>query len=272
MSHQFKIESLLAARLFLSPQLVGERIFFLSDLSGRISLYAIDHGGSVPEPLLPPDIALQNPALMNGESFYVFPNLGKILVMIDQDGDENYQPNFIPIAGGLPEPLFSDRFANQQVACSHCDIEQDLAIFQIDPRTDPHNETYLVDLETLELTDLGTSLYGNWFAGANDDYSKIALLDGYTAGDHVLYLWTREAAERALLYGTPLEERQEGEAVPLNAIGACYFTPGDVGLLFETALFDDCYGLGYFPLDAPHQARPVEITGTVHEGLGEFVV
>jgi len=69
----FKIESLLAARLFVSPQLAGDRIYFLSDLSGRISLYAMDRAGSVPEPLLPPDIALQNPALMNGASFFVFP-------------------------------------------------------------------------------------------------------------------------------------------------------------------------------------------------------
>src|SRR3990170_7019833 len=111
MSRNFKIESLLSARLFLSPQLVGDRIFFLSNLSGRISLYAMDHGGSVPEPLLPPDIALQTPALMNGKPFYVFPRLGKILVMIDRDGDENYQPNFVPIEGGLPESLFGGRFA-----------------------------------------------------------------------------------------------------------------------------------------------------------------
>ncbi|MEI6308734.1 MAG: S9 family peptidase, partial [bacterium] len=87
---QFRIESLLSARLFLSPQLVGERIYFLSDLSGRISLYVMDKGGSVPEPLLPRDIALQNPFQMGGEPFFVFPKLGKILVMIDKDGDENY--------------------------------------------------------------------------------------------------------------------------------------------------------------------------------------
>jgi len=33
------IESLLSARLFLTPQLVQERIFFLSNLSGHLSLY-----------------------------------------------------------------------------------------------------------------------------------------------------------------------------------------------------------------------------------------
>ena len=49
----YKVESLLSARLFLSPQIAGGRITFISDLSGRLSLYAMDRGGSVPEPLLP---------------------------------------------------------------------------------------------------------------------------------------------------------------------------------------------------------------------------
>lgn len=63
MSH---IESLLSARLFLVPQLVKNRIYFLSNLSGQISLYVMNNGASVPEPLLPPNIALQNPHLMEG--------------------------------------------------------------------------------------------------------------------------------------------------------------------------------------------------------------
>jgi Tol biopolymer transport system component len=44
---EFRIESLLSARLFLSPQIVGDRIYFISDLSGRLSLYAMNKGGSV---------------------------------------------------------------------------------------------------------------------------------------------------------------------------------------------------------------------------------
>ncbi len=77
MPPEFKIESLLAARLFLSPQLVGDRLFFLSNLAGRLSLYAMDRKGSVPEPLLPPDIALMTPDLLGGEPFYVFSEAGQ---------------------------------------------------------------------------------------------------------------------------------------------------------------------------------------------------
>ena len=88
----YRIESFLSARLFLVPELIGERIYFVSNISGHLSLYVMDKGGSVPEPLLPPEIALQNPHLLEGRLFKVFPKLGKILVMIDQDGNEDYNP------------------------------------------------------------------------------------------------------------------------------------------------------------------------------------
>jgi hypothetical protein len=116
-----RIESFLSARLFLSPHLVDDRIYFISNLSGRLSLYAMDYSGSVPEPLLPPGIALQNPHLIGGKSYFVFPKIGKILVMLDNDGDENYQPMSIPIAGGYPEPLFNNFFENYRVHLGECD-------------------------------------------------------------------------------------------------------------------------------------------------------
>ncbi len=270
MPNTFRIESLLSARLFLSPQIVGDRIYFISDLSGRLSLYAMNKGGSVPEPLLPPDIALQNPVLMGGESFYVFPKLKRILVMIDRDGDENYQPCFIPIEGGTPEPVFGDQFKGQQVHCHHCDSEKNIAFFQVDPRTSPVHQTYRVDLQKLKLDDLGTSLYGNWVAGVNKEHSKFILIDSYTAGDNVVYLRERGDRERTLLYGKPIEARDKGEEVPLNSIGSCHFTPRDKGLLFVTSLFEDSYGLGYCKLNKPEDVQPVTVKGTMHKGMGEL--
>src|SRR5689334_18343587 len=109
------IDTLLSARIFAVPQTAGNRITFISNLGGHMSLYAMDHGGSVPEPLLPPQIALQNPHLLKDSglwSFAVFPKLGQILVMIDHDGDENYQPMLIPIDGGIPEHAFPGKFAD----------------------------------------------------------------------------------------------------------------------------------------------------------------
>ena len=59
-----RIEALLSARLFVEPQLVGNRLFFVSNLSGHVSLYSMEVDGGVPAPLLPPQIALQNPELV----------------------------------------------------------------------------------------------------------------------------------------------------------------------------------------------------------------
>ncbi|MFN3335112.1 MAG: S9 family peptidase, partial [Caldilinea sp.] len=107
----YPLQSLLSARQFVSPQRVGDRLYFISDMSGRLSLYSTRVGGSVPEPLIPPDVALPNPHHLDGAVAYrVLPSLGKILLMLDRDGDENYQPVFVPIDGGLPVLVFGDRF------------------------------------------------------------------------------------------------------------------------------------------------------------------
>ena len=100
----YRVESLMSARLFAVPQYAGKKVYFLSNLSGHLSLYCMDFGGSVPSPLLPPHIALQNPHLIGGLSFRVFEKQQKILMMIDKNDDENYQPMFLPIEGGIPQP------------------------------------------------------------------------------------------------------------------------------------------------------------------------
>jgi hypothetical protein len=125
----YRVESLLSARLFVAPQYAGGRVYFLSNLSGHLSLYSLSFGGSVPEPLLPPHIALQNPELIGGHSFYVFPRIKRVLVMIDSDGDENYQPMLIPLDGGFPEPAFENFFAAHRVHLLKCDTNKNIAYF-----------------------------------------------------------------------------------------------------------------------------------------------
>jgi pimeloyl-ACP methyl ester carboxylesterase len=264
-----RVESLLSARLFLVPQLVGERIFFLSNLSGRNSLYVMNYGGSVPEPLLPPDIALQNPHLIGGYSYYVFPGIEKILVMLDRDGDENYQPMLIPMTGGYPEPAFGDQFDNYRVHCAQCDLEANLVYFSAESRSEQMNVAFQGNLATGALLKLGESAWGAYVDGVDDSHQKVILSDGYTMGDNVVRLWQEGVPGLKLLYGTPLEQRQAGMDVPLNAIIDCQFTPQD-GLLFITALFSDTYGLGYSKLATPEELKPVAVSGTVHTGFGEM--
>ena len=263
-----RIESMLSARLFTHPQRVGNRLYFLSNMSGQISLYAMNWGGSIPEPLLPPQIALQNPDLMGGVPYFVFPHLGKILVMIDKDGDENYQPMWIPLEGGIPEPAFPE-LADTRVACNGCDLDDNVAYLVVQSRQEAINTTYFADLKNNKLEKIAAGEWGKYPAGNNEDHTLYALIDGYTVGDNTLYL-ARKGQEPTVLYGKPLEDRAEGEQVPLNSIGACFFVNNDQGLLFTTSLFEDAYGLGYLELSKPGEAHQVKITGQVHQGAGEM--
>ncbi len=267
------IESLLAARLFLSPKLLGNRLFFLSNLGqgGHLSLYAMDAGGSVPEPLLPARIAAPNPEIVEAEVFALFPKLGKILLILDRDGDEQYQPMLIPEEGGIPEPAFGTAFDGYRVRCLESDPERNLAYLNAESRTGQMHVSFQANLETGELVKLGQHAWGSYVDGVNADHSRVIMKDGYTEGDNALYQWHAGWPDRKLLYGVPLEERTEGQDVPLNSITHIFFTPGDQGLLFTTSLFVDSFGLGYLSLADPTEVQPVEITGVQHSGMGELV-
>lgn len=265
-----RVESLLSARLFLAPEIAGEHLYFLSDLSGRLNLYRMRLGGSVPEPLLPPDLALQNPHLMEGEgAFCVLPVLHKILVMLDQDGDENYQPVTIPLEGGIPQPLFGDRFAGRQVVCQWCDRSAGRAVFSVDPRTDPVMQLFAIDLATGEELPLANSLYGFACADVSDDFNRFLLTEGYSTGDVTLLWAERGTPGLRVLYGMRMEARAPEGSVPLTGFGAGQLT-ADGGILVTTALFDDAYGLGYLRPERPGEITPVTVEGLTHEGVGEL--
>jgi len=266
----YRIEALLSARMFLRPEVVGDRIFFLSNLSGHNSLYVMDHGGSVPEPLLPPNIVLQNPHLIGGESFSVLKGLGKILVMIDQDGDENYLPMEIPITGGFPEPAFNNFFENTRCHLGYVDAKLNLCFISAESREEGMVRTYMCWMDSGEIQEIYASPYGGFPAVMNQDYSRLVIIEGYMVGDNVAYLWEK-GGETKVLYGKPLEQRNESEEVPLNAFGRGFFTDDDKGVVFESAIFQDTYSLGYLPLDTPDNVIEVPFEGLEHTGLGEFI-
>jgi pimeloyl-ACP methyl ester carboxylesterase len=265
----YQIEALLSARLFMEPELSGDRIYFLSNISGHNSLYVMDHGGSVPEPLLPPNIVLQNPYLIEGENFSVFSNLGKILVIIDRDGDENYQPMEIPISGGFPEPAFNNFFENTRCHLLDADAEKNLCVILAESREEGMERTCLCNMDTGDVELLFESPYGGYLAAVNEDYNHMVLVEGYMVGDLVAYEW-KPGQETKVLYGKPLAEREEGEEVPLNAFGGGFFTEDEKSLVFSNAIFKDTYGLGYLKLDKPEEVDEVPFEGLVHTGVGEF--
>jgi pimeloyl-ACP methyl ester carboxylesterase len=265
-----RIESLLSARLFLAPHLARDRIFFVSNLSGRLSLYGMDYGGSVPEPLLPPDIALQNPDLLGGYPYFVFYKLGKILVMLDKDGDENYQPMWIPMDGGFPEPAFDNYFANYRVYLGHCDREKHIAYLIAGSRTEAMYESYQVNVETGEMIKLSESTYGAWPSAQSDDHSQVVVTEGYGAGDMAVFLWEKDKAEKRLLLGTPMQQREEGHKTPLLGIISTNLTQSGRGLFLASAIHDDAYSMGYLPLDGSKEVEPVRVENIRHTGAGEM--
>jgi pimeloyl-ACP methyl ester carboxylesterase len=266
------IESLLAARLFLAPQLADGYIYFVSNLSGRLSLYRMlaRPGGSVPEPLPPPDIALQNPDLVGGDAIHVFPELGQVLLMLDHDGDENYQPMLVPMTGGFPVPAFGEQLAAYRVHAGKADIERNIVYLLAESRQASASTTFRGHLETGVLDRLAESEWGLAPDGVSADHSQLVLNEGYSAGDNTLY-WLKDGRQQ-LLHGTPLGDRQPGQTYPLAATGNVFFTPGQRGLLLTTALYEDAYGVGYIDLGAPLPAtiEPVTVSGARHSGAGQL--
>ena len=264
-----RIESLLSARLFVEPQLAGERLTFASNLAGHLSLFAMDAAGGVPEPLLPPQIALQNPELVGGHLFRVLPGLGRILVMLDSDGDENYVPNLVPVEGGFPEPLAAATFAGGRAHLIEVDDEAGIAYFAVESRRESSIAAVRVELASGEADTLWESPYGATAFAWTPDHSRIVLMDGYTVGDVVLYEITA-TGERAMLFGVPLEERDPEADYPLSGFGSAHGTARGDGLLLTTTLFDDAGSLAFLDLSRPGELEPVAIDGVTHEGAGEL--
>src|SRR5262249_19857002 len=244
-----------------------------SNLSGRMSLYRMRAraGGSVPEPLLPPDLALQNPSLLEGsEAFYVFPAIGQVLVMLDHDGDEVYQPMRVPLSGGFPAPAFGEQLANYRVHAHRPDIVRNIIYFVAESRSEALIVTFRGHVASGTLDRLAESVWGMLPDGVSADHTQLVLNEGYTVGDTTLY-WLKDG-QRQGPPGTPLQARLPGQVYPPEANHDLYFTGGNRGLLLVTALHTDTYGLGYLDLGQAPPARiePVQITGLRHTGAGEL--
>ncbi len=264
-----RIESLLSARVFVEPQLAHDRLYFVSNLSGHLSLYAMDASGGVPEPLLPPRMALQNPELLGGHPFYVLPALGHILVMIDHDGDENYEPQVVPLEGGFPEPIAEDPFAAHRSHLVDVDVATGLAYFAGEAKDAPLIRAIRANLRTGQVEVLGESQYGSIPVGWTSDHSRVIFSDQYLVGDVVLY--ERDAdGGRTVLYGTPIDEREEGVEYPLSGLSSGHVTVSGAGALVVSTLFDDGGSPGYLDLASPGEIEPVPVSGFAHEGRGEL--
>jgi dipeptidyl aminopeptidase/acylaminoacyl peptidase len=261
-----RIESLLSARLFVEPQLVGDTLFFVSNLSGRLSLYSMDVAGGVPTPLLPPQISLQNPELVGGHLFHVLHDLDRILVMLDNNGDENYVPSFVPLDGGFPEPVASEEFQGRR---SHLiDVDGDAAYFAVESRDESLFYARRLWLADQTLDDLGEGKYGAIPLAWTPDHSRVFLADEYLMADVLLYELV--GGERRVLFGTPLEQRAEDKQYPASGLRWLRGTASGKGLLLVANVFDDAGTPAYLDFGKPGELEPVTVDGVEHDGVGEL--
>ncbi len=267
---EFPIESLLSARQFLHPELSGSEVFFIANTPGHYGLYSMPLSGGVPIPLIPESIALQNPHLMNGKNFAIFPRIDKIIVMIDENGNELYQPTIIPMTGGIPKPLFGDKYTGQQVNIIHADIRKNIIFFVIDDRKEPGMELVMVNLETMETTSLGKTPYGLLLLGISSDLEKAILAEGYGNDDIVLFYWEKATNQYKEFFGTPLDKREDQSEFHPTGFWRAFFVEEDAAILIQSMLFDDNYGVARVPLDKPSNIQKVTIEGLDFTGIGSM--
>lgn len=266
----FHIQSFLSARLFIRPQVVDDDIYFISNISGQLSLYKMRIGGSVPQPLLPPSIALQNPHLIDGHSFYVFPKINKILVMIDSNGDEIYQPMIIPINGGFPEPIFMDELKETRAHLGDCDIKKNTCFLSAESLTAAMNYSYIANLENQSIIKIYESEWGSAPITQIKSNKNVILFESYSAGDVILKEWDANSKETVDLFGTSLSARKQGQDYPISGINGAVLTPREDGLIVTSAIFEDTISPGLLKFSRKDKLIPIEVKGLKHKGTGEL--
>ncbi|NJD59235.1 MAG: S9 family peptidase, partial [Anaerolineae bacterium] len=105
----------------------------------------------------------------------------------------------------------------------------------------------------------------------NKDHSKLILVDGYSAGDEVIFLWEKDGEKPEVIRGVPMDQRKPDQVVPLEALDPIHFVRGERGLLLSSAIFEDTFSLGYLSFKHPEEVKPVTLKGVKHHGKGELV-
>ena len=229
----------------------------------------MDAAGGVPEPLLPPQIALQNPKLIGGESFRVLPELGRIVVMLDHDGDENYEPFLIPIDGGFPEPVAAEAFANTRSHLIEVDTDAGIAYFAVESREEPLIYARRCDLATGDGRDARPEPVRRVPGRVQQrPLARRARRPVPPRRRRPLRAGGRTGARSSTARRSTSASR--GANTPPPGIGSTHITPSARGMLLTSAIFDDAGSPGYLDFSRPGEVEPVAFDGLVHTGAGEL--
>jgi pimeloyl-ACP methyl ester carboxylesterase len=148
------------------------------------------------------------------------------------------------------------------------DVEDENAYFVAESKEESLFYALRVHLADGTVEALGQSMYGAIPVAWTPDHARVVLEDEYLLGDCLLY--EVENGGRDVLYGTPLDERQEGKEYPRSGIRSPYGTTSGNGVLLVASVFDDTGTPAYLDFSRPGELEPVRVDGVVHEGVGEL--
>ncbi len=263
-----RIEFLLGTHLAVSPRIHGDLIYFLSDLGGHLSLYRMRLRGGEPELLLPPEIALQNPAQMMGASpFFIMPDAGRIMVAIDRSGDERYQPHLLSLAGGSPEPVFPGESPAERLLPLGINPQGTVAYFHASDQRRDNHEILAIDLRTQAIELLARRRSLAYWVTASADGSVAITSDLHSWGDDVLYLTERASGQRRLLAGRPPESRDP--SYRKLSVRKPHILPSNGAALLAGNIYTDTYSPCLLSLEG-HSFAEVRVCGLSHAGRGEL--
>ena len=262
------LDSLLSCRICVYPQIYRDRVYFISDISGRFSLYSMPLGGGYPAPMIPVGIALQNPKLMDeGRPYQIVPAIEKIVIMIDSNGDEAYQPFLVPWYGGIPEPLLGDRFIGQTLYLARLCRESEFLYFQLDPKIDEPLQALRVNVRTRQVEYLGSSRYGNFPVAHSADHSLVLLQDFINFDDIIWYRWNSLKQQREIFYGVAFDDRwSDYRHLYLHDP---HILDASHQIFYISSEFEDGYGPCLMDIASKH-SEPINVIGIAHCGQGEL--
>ena len=205
----------------------GERVLFVSNMSGQFNLWSVSLAGGWPEQLTTfTDNAVRAVA--------VRPD-GAILFAADRDGDEFHQLYRIPAAGGWPEQLTDAEHVQHELHPSAWAPDGRSFAFAANSRRPQDNEVFVWSDEADEPRYVfGEGKY-TAAAGFSPDGAKLLLVEARSNTDFSIHLLDVESGSATEL--TPHEDAAKFVPGPWAADGSGFYLLTDEGREFQGLAF-----------------------------------
>jgi dipeptidyl aminopeptidase/acylaminoacyl peptidase len=219
----------------------GERVLFVSNISGQFNLWAVDLDGGWPEQLTTFLDHTVRGVAVRGD--------GAILLGADRDGDEFYQLYRIPPDGGWPEQLTDLEHVQHEITPSAWAPDGKSFAFAANSRTPTDGEVFIWregDAEPRWL--FGEGMY-TFAVGFSPDGSKILALEFRSNTD--LSVWIVDVETGDATEATPHEGEVKFVPGPWAADGSGFYLLTDEGREFTGLAFYSLAEEAYELMEAP---------------------